>query len=86
MIGLDEYASHDALGLADLVARRQVSAKELAETALKAIEKLNPAINAVCRTLPPEIEAAAPDGPFAGVPFLTKELSAQAKGVRYDGG
>ena len=41
-MNLAEYSSHDALGLARLVERREVSPRELAETALKAIEALNP--------------------------------------------
>ncbi|MGI4942612.1 MAG: amidase [Janthinobacterium lividum] len=90
MINLDEYSTYDGLGLAELVARKEVTAQELIATALAAIEKVNLVINAVCRTLPDEIAAAtaAPPqvGPFAGVPFLTKEMSPQAKGVRCDGG
>ena len=75
---LAEYASYDALGLADLVARKDVTAKELAETALQAIEALNPAINAVVETYPDRIagldEGTLGDGPFRGVPFLIKDV------------
>jgi hypothetical protein len=39
---LTEYAAYDALGLADLVAKKQVSAKELAQTAAVAIDAINP--------------------------------------------
>jgi amidase len=38
---LSEYAHYDALGLADLVARKQVSPKELAKTAAQAIDATN---------------------------------------------
>src|SRR6185436_2374150 len=65
---LSEYASHDALGLADLVARREVSARELAETAARAIDAVNPAVNAVVETYPDRIEdldeRTLGDGPF----------------------
>ncbi|MCU1383276.1 MAG: hypothetical protein JWL71_1973 [Acidobacteria bacterium] len=73
-----EYAAHDALGLAALVASRQVSAKELALTAAAAIAALNPAINAVVETYPDRIdgldERTLGSGPFRGVPFLIKDF------------
>ena len=90
MIRLDEYAARDGLGLAELVAKKEVTPKELLETALGAIAQLNPRINAVCRTLPDvaaaTLAAGVPDGPFSGVPLLTKELIPHAKGVRCDAG
>src|SRR5262245_24597010 len=49
-VKLSEYASYDALGLADLVTRKEVSPKELAQTAARAIEAVNPAVNAVVET------------------------------------
>src|SRR5262245_52712789 len=90
MLTLTEYAAHDGLGLADLVARKQVTPKELTATALQAVEKLNPKLNAVLQTLPAraeaEIAAGLPHGPFTGVPFLIKELLLHAKNVRCDMG
>src|SRR5262245_60856927 len=75
---LSEYASYDALGLADLVARREVSPKELAETAARAIGAVNPAINAVVETYADRIEdldeRTLGNGPFRGVPFLIKDF------------
>jgi len=85
MISLDDYTSHDGLGLAELVARKHVTAKELADAARQAIEKVNPRINAVLQTLPAEGSGSA-SGPFAGVPFLIKELVLHAKNVRCDAG
>src|SRR2546430_1276994 len=46
MMNLAEYASYDALGLAELVASKQVPPKELAQTAAAAIASINPAVNA----------------------------------------
>lgn len=87
---LKEYATCDGLGLAELVARKQVSPQELVTTALQAVEKLNPKLNAVLQTLPKqaeaEIAAGLPSGPFTGVPFLIKELVLHAKGVRCEMG
>lgn len=73
-----EYDRYDALGLAELVRRREVSPRELVETAIARIEALNPQLNAVIHRLYDDARAAADaplaDGPFAGVPFLLKDL------------
>ena len=74
-MNLAEYASYDAIGLAELVAGRQVSSAELCALALTAIERLNPKINAVIETFPERVGADHPTGgPFAGVPFLVKDF------------
>jgi amidase len=90
MISIDEYARFDGLGLAELVAKKQVTPQELADTALAAVERVNPKLNAVLQRLPEEARAAIgrglPEGPFRGVPFLIKELVLHAKGVRLDSG
>lgn len=90
MISLKDYTSHDGLGLAELVARKQVKPEELVAAALAAVEKVNPKINAVLQTLAAQAEAEVrgglPQGPFTGVPFLIKELVLHAKNVRCDMG
>ena len=43
----DEYRAHDALGLAELVARGEVHATELLELALSRTAEVDPAVNAV---------------------------------------
>jgi amidase len=89
-MNLTEYARYDGLGLAELVAKKQVSPKELAQTALKAIETVNPAINAVVETYPDRIEgldeATLGKGPFRGVPFLMKDVFGHEKGRRIEFG
>ena len=78
------YADSDALALADLVRRREVSAAELVETAIALIERLDPQLNAVViRTFDVARAAAADpgDGPFAGAPFLLKNLGSKWKGT-----
>ena len=89
-MNLSEYASYDGLGLAELVARKQITPKELAETAAKAIEAVNPAVNAVVETYPDRIagldEAALGSGPFRGVPFLIKDVFGHEKGRRIEFG
>ena len=47
MSGFAEYEGYDALGLAELVRRRQVSAGELLDAAIARVEARNPSINAV---------------------------------------
>src|SRR5437868_2247808 len=78
MMNLAEYASYDALGLAELVASKQVPPKELAQTAAAAIASINRAVNAVVETYPDRIdgldEKMLGTGPFRGVPFLIKDF------------
>src|SRR5256886_17369142 len=81
-----EYERHDGLGLAALVARREVKPEELLEAAIARVEARNPAVNAVTMKLydygRQAIAAGLPDGPFRGVPFLMKDLTAAIAGVR----
>ena len=80
-----EYERYDATGLADLVRRRQISPGELLEAAIERVEARNGAVNAVTMPLYSYGRAAIarglPDGPFTGVPFLMKDLSAAIGGV-----
>lgn len=90
MISLADYTAHDGLGLAALVASRQVSAAEALDAALRATEQVNPRLNAVLQTLPAEaqttIKHGLPHAPFAGVPFMVKELVLHAQNIRCDMG
>ena len=84
MIRPDEYVRHDALALAGLVRRGEVSAAELLEAAIARIEAHNPALNAVVRKRydAARAEASRVDlaAPLAGVPFLVKDLLATLAG------
>jgi amidase len=79
------YDTHDALGLAALVRAREVTPRELVEAAIRRIDRLNPRINAVVYRMDDEArraaDAGAGDGPFAGVPFLLKDLLAHYAGT-----
>jgi len=78
-----EYAKLDGLGLADLVRLRQVSPIELVDAAIERIEKLNPLLNAVIFTAYDQARRRAMEpltGPFAGVPFLLKDILGFKKG------
>lgn len=87
---LDDYARHDALGLAALVGRGEVTPRELAATAAEAIAALNPRLNAVVETYPDRIEgldeATLGSGPFRGVPFLMKDVFGHEAGRRIEFG
>ena len=85
----NELASYDATGQAELVRRRELTATELVEAAITATEALNPVVNAV---VTPMFDRALdearmhPRGPFAGVPYLLKDLLVEAAGSRFTEG
>jgi amidase len=87
---LAEYARYDGLSLAELVRDGQVSARELGQLFLAAVEQTNPRINAVIETYPERVAAldphVAPHGPFAGVPFLLKDIGSGEAGKRQEMG
>jgi amidase len=89
-MNLAQYAAHDALGLAALVASRQVSPIELAASAAAAIAAINPALNAVVETYPDRIEGLDErrlgNGPFRGVPFLMKDVFGHEAGRKIEFG
>jgi amidase len=87
---LAEYSAYDALGLAELVATKQVSAKELAQTAAAARAKVDGTLNAVVELYPDRIddldERTLGNGPFRGVPLLIKDVFGHEKGRKIEFG
>ncbi|WP_374428122.1 amidase [Tabrizicola sp.] len=81
MIG--DLGAADATALAALVAAGEVTPTELLDAALAAVEARNPALNAVVLVQEgvarKAIADGLPPGPFRGVPFLIKDLGAEAK-------
>ena len=81
---MQDYSSHDAIGLAQLVRRGDVSVPELVEAAIARVEQLDRRINAVVyRDFDRARETAArplPDGHFTGVPFLVKDFGISVAG------
>jgi amidase len=73
-----EYGSYDGIGLAELVRKKQVSARELLDEAIARTARVDPQINAVVVKhydyAERQIGRGLPDGPFTGVPFLLKDL------------
>jgi amidase len=89
MAHLAELSGLDATALADLVRSRSVSPLELVEATIARIEQINPSLNAIVTPMYDEARAIAAQpvsGPFAGVPFLLKDLLASYAGVRLTGG
>src|SRR5277367_948806 len=73
-----EYGNFDAMGLADLVRKKQVTPRELLDEAIARTAKVDPKINAVVVKhydyATRQIDKGLPVGPFTGVPFLLKDL------------
>src|SRR5512132_1820086 len=86
MSAFKDYEQYDALGLADLVRRAKVAPVDLLEAAIERVEARNPTVNAVVAKLydlgRQAIAGGLPDGPFRGVPFLMKDLTATIAGVK----
>ena len=86
MAAFKDYEHFDALGLAELVKLGKVAPDELLEAAIERVEARNAAVNAVTMKLydygRQAIVDGLPDGPFKGVPFLLKDLTAQVAGIK----
>jgi len=86
MAAFADYEQFDGLGLADLVRRGKVTPRELLDAAIERVEARNGAVNAVVARLydygRQAIADGLPDGPFRGVPYLLKDLSASLAGVK----
>lgn len=78
-----DYGEHDATGLAALVVEGAVTAGELLDAALERVEAQNPKLNAVVlvqeEVARRHIAEGLPEGPLRGVPFLLKDLGAEAR-------
>lgn len=85
VLSWEEWADCDAIDLATLVKKGEVSASELAFQASEATAKINPHISSVVELFNDSIENPCTDGtkldgPFSGVPFLMKDLGPGVKG------
>jgi Asp-tRNA(Asn)/Glu-tRNA(Gln) amidotransferase A subunit family amidase len=85
MTAFAEFEAFDGLGLAELVRQRKVTPAELLEAAIARVEARNPTVNAVTMELydlaRSAIALGLPAGPFTGVPYLMKDLTASIAGV-----
>jgi len=85
MSSFAEYQTFDSVGLAELIRSGEITGPEVVAAAIERIEQVNPAVNAVSiktydRAMK-RLEGGHIDGPFAGVPFLLKDLGAEWAGV-----
>jgi amidase len=84
--GFSQYRNYDGLGIAQLIRGREVTAREVLEAAIGAAETVNPHVNALSQKLYDlglaTISQVDSSAPFAGVPFLLKDVSAMLKGAR----
>jgi amidase len=81
----------DATAQAELIRRRKASPIELVDAAIQRIQAVNPQLNAVVwerfeKARDEARSAQLPDGPFTGVPFLTKDLGCTTAGEPDSGG
>ena len=87
----NEWAAHDAIALAERVRSGEVSPAELARQVAAAIELTNGRLDAVVEVFDdvvadPLADGMAPDGVFAGVPWLMKDLGPTLAGRRQEFG
>jgi amidase len=82
-----ELAELDAIGTAALVRSGEVSAAEVVEAAITRIDALDPRLGAVVERTYDRARAQADrvdrNAPFAGVPFLAKDLVVEIEGVPF---
>jgi amidase len=76
-VRLTDYSSCDATELRRLLAAREVDTHDVRDAALRAIEAVQPRLNAVVSG-PYEDAAGAVQGPLAGVPFAVKDTLPEA--------
>ncbi len=80
MTGFAEFDEHDAIGLAELVATKEVTPTELLEEVFARIDRVDHLLNAVVHRDDGRAHASAldpADGPFRGVPMLVKDLAVE---------
>ncbi|MFC9786325.1 amidase [Rhodococcus sp. NPDC127528] len=81
MLTIEEYASYDATGLAELVRSGEVKPSDVHEAGVRAVELADAGLHASAEGPWESPLDAATDGVFAGVPFVLKDLCCHAAGV-----
>ena len=84
-MSFDEWAQHDGTALAARVQSGELTAAELAAQAAAGIAKVDPRLSGVVEVFEdaiadPSRNGADPAGPFAGLPFLMKDLGPTMQG------
>lgn len=80
-----EYDRYDALGLAELIRKKELTPLELLTAVRQRAQALNPRLNAFCHLFFDKAEAqikqGLPNGPLSGVPFALKDLGQYLTGT-----
>ena len=80
-----EYDQYDGLGLAELIAKKQITPRELLNAVRERVAVVNPKLNPLCHLFFEKAEAQIHEGlgsgPFRGVPFVLKDLGLYMKGT-----
>ena len=86
-MNLEEYTKHDAIGLAELVKKGEVTDKELANLSHEALNNVNNSLNAVVAVFDePYKEESGEKAIFKGVPTFIKDLGASIAGITQESG
>src|SRR5580704_12438035 len=90
-VGRSQLVQYDALGVAELIRKKEITALEAIEDVLRRVEHVNPRINAVLtanfdfKKALARAKSIGGDGMFTGTPVMLKNLVAYT-GARIDGG
>lgn len=79
----EEYRQYDAVGLASLIQKGEVSADEVLQVALHRLDAVNPKLNVLAHDLRDKAwswQSPTTPSPLSGVPFLLKDLIADWEG------
>ena len=91
IMGWDEWASRDAVGLAALIRAGQITPREAADQAAEAVARLNPRLDAVIELFEdtradPDTDRPNREGALYGVPMFLKDLGSGLRGRRQASG
>lgn len=86
-LSVDDFAQLDGVGLSMLIRRGEISISEVTSAAREAIDRVNPALNAIVELYEDRFagpEKDLPDGPLTGVPFLVKDVGEHFAGRKIE--
>src|SRR5699024_8628854 len=87
---VSEYITYDAVGLAELVKKGDITAKELAVLSFTPLQEVDTKQYAITQTrvaqVKEELHNLNPDAPLSSVPFYVKDISQTTEGEVSTGG
>lgn len=83
-MNVQTFLKLDATDMASMLQKKEVTPQELIDMSFQQLEKVNPTLNAVIHTrkekvMKESLHVNVEDGPYAGVPFLFKNISQAMK-------